>query len=67
MVFVLTLVIVFSLLRLKTEPSIRCFMLMPISVSAKASVNIAENIRLNSVEARTQPCFTSFDTRNGLD
>ena len=67
MVSVLTLVFAFSLLRLKTEPSIRCLMPMPMSVSAKASVNIAENIRLNSVGARTQPCFTQFDTRNGSD
>ena len=63
MVSVLTMVFAFSLLRLKTEPSIRCLMPMPMSVSAKASVNIAENIRLNSVGARTQPCFTPFDTR----
>ena len=58
MVFVSTLVFAFSLLRLKMEPSIWGLMPMPISMFAKASVNIAENIRLNSVGARTQPCFT---------
>ena len=31
---------------------------MPREVSLKASVSFAENIRLNSVGARTQPCFT---------
>ena len=67
MVFVLTVLFAFSLLRLKMEPSIRCLMPMPISVCVKASVNMAENIRLNSVWARTQPCFTPFDTRNGSD
>ena len=64
MVFVLILVFALSLLRLKTEPSRRYLIPMPISVSAKASVNMAKNIRINRVGAMTQPCFTPFDTRN---
>ena len=62
MVSVLTLVFAFSLLRLKTEPSIRCLMPMPMpmSVSAKASVNIAENIRLNSVGGQDTTLFYSI-------
>ena len=40
---------------------------MPGEVSLKASVSIAENIRLNSMGARTQPCFTPFVTGNGSE
>ena len=37
-------------------------LLMPGSQSLKASVSIAENIMLNSVGARTQPCLTPLVT-----
>ncbi len=37
-------------------------MLMPSSDFLKASDNMAENIRLNSVGARTQPCLTPLAT-----
>ena len=40
---------------------------MPGEVSLKASIRIAENNRLNSVGARTQPCFTPFFTGNGSE
>ena len=42
-------------------------MLMPGSESWKASVSMAVNIMLNSVEASTQPCFTPFVTGKGVD
>ena len=35
-----------------------CLILTPASQSLNASVSIVENIKLNSVGARTQPCFT---------
>ena len=35
--------------------------------SLKASVSMAENMRLNRVGARTQPCFTPFETGNGSE
>ena len=49
------------------EPSKRHLMPIPVSESAKASVSMAENMRLNSVGARTQPCLTPLDTENGSD
>ena len=67
MVPVKTLVFAGSLLRLKTEPSVRYLMPMPPSTSPKASVSIAENMRLNSVGARTQPCFTLFEIEKGSE
>ena len=51
-----------SLLRLNSLPSVRYRMSKPGLASRKASVSIAENIMLNSVGARTQPCFTPFVT-----
>ena len=40
---------------------------MPGEVSLKASVSMAENIRLNSVGARTQPCFIPLVTGNEFE
>ena len=44
-----------NLLRLKSFPSERYLIGIPLSPSWKASVSMAENIMLNSVEASTQP------------
>lgn len=54
-------------LRLKTEPSKRHLTPIPVFVPSKASVSVAENIKLKSVGARTQPCFTLLETENGSE
>ena len=51
-----------SLLGLNSFPPVLNVMLMPGLLSLKASVIIAESIRLNSVGARTQPCLTPLVT-----
>ena len=56
-----------SLLRLNSLPPVRYRMSKPELASRKASVSIAENIMLNSVGARTQPCFTPFVTGKGVE
>ena len=56
-----------NLLRLKSFPWKRYLIGIPLSPSLKASVSMAENIILNSVEASTQPCLTPFVTRNGSE
>ena len=50
-----TLVAASSLLGLNSFPYVLNVMLMPGLLSPKASVSLAESIRLNSVGARTQP------------
>ena len=62
-----TFVLACSLLRLNSLPSVRYRMSKPGLASRKASVCIAENIMLNSVGARTQPCFTPFVTGKGVE
>ena len=62
-----TFVLACSLLRLNSLPSVRYWMSKPGLASRKASVCIAENIMLNSVGARTQPCFTLFVTGKGVE
>ena len=47
---------------LNSFPSVRYRRPTPISLSLKASVSIAENMRLKRVGARTQPSFTPFVT-----
>ena len=64
---VCTLDLACNLLRLKSFPSKRYLIGIPLSPSWKASVSMAENIMLNSVEASTQPCLTPFVTGNGLE
>ena len=64
---VCTLDLACNLLRLKHFPSKRYLIGIPLSPSWKASVSMAENIMLNSVEAITQPCLTPFATGNGLE
>ena len=64
---VCTLDLACNLLRLKSFPSKRYLIGIPLSPSWKASVSMAENIMLNSVEASTQPCLTPFVTGNGSD
>ena len=61
---VYTLDLACNLLRLKSFPSKRYLIGIPLSPSWKASVSMAENIMLSSVEASTQPCLTSFVTGN---
>ena len=56
-----------NLLRLKSFPSKRYLIGIPLSPSWKASVSMAENIMLKSVEASTQPCLTPFVTGNGSE
>ena len=51
---------------LNSFPSHLYLMRMPREVSLKASVSIAENIRLNSVGARTQPCLLHWSPETGL-
>lgn len=50
MLSVKTLVFVWSLLRLKSEPSKLYLMTMPMSVFLKGSVSINENMRLGMVQ-----------------
>ena len=64
---VCTLDLACNLLRLKSFPSKRYLIGIPLSPSWKASVSMAENIMLNSVEASTQPCLTPFVTGNGSE
>ena len=64
---VYTLDLACNLLRLKSFPSKRYLIGIPLSPSWKASVCMAENIMLNSVEASTQPCLTPFVTGNGSE
>ena len=54
-------------LRLNSFPSDLCLILMPASQSLDVSVSIAENIKLNSVGARTQPCVTPLETGKDSD
>ena len=54
-------------LRLNSFPSDLCLILMPASQSLDASVSIAENIKLNSVGTRTQPCVTPLETGKDSD
>ena len=61
----ITLDLACNLLKFKNFPSKRYLIGIPFSPSCKASVSIAENIMLNSVEASTQPCLTLFVTGNG--
>ena len=63
----LTFVFGLSLLRLNRQPSVRCLMSSPSLLSLKASVSMDENMRLNSVGARTQTCLTPFVTGKGLE
>ena len=51
-----------SLLGLNSFPSVLNVMLTPGLLSLKASVSIAESIRLNSVGAKTQLCLTLLAT-----
>ena len=67
MVSVSTLVLAWSLLSLKMDPPIWYLMQIPTLPFAKAPVIIAENIRLNSVGAETQPFFTPLKTRKCSD
>ena len=62
-----TFVAACSLLGFNSFPSVLNLMLMPGLLSLKASVSIAENIRLNSVRARTQPCLTPLVTRKASE
>ena len=55
--FLSALDLAYNLLRLKSFPSKRCLIGIPLSSSWKSSVSMAENIMLNSVKASTQPCF----------
>ena len=64
---VCTLDLACNLLRLKSFPSKRYLRGIPLSPSLKASVSMAENIMLNSVEASTQPCLSPFVTGNGSE
>ena len=52
---------------LNSFPSHLYLMGMPVEESSKASISIAENNKLNSVGARTQPCFTPLITGNGSE
>ena len=56
-----------NLLRLKSSPSKRYLIAIPLSPSWKASASMAENIMLNMAEniKDTQPCLTPFVTGNG--
>ena len=64
---VCTLDLACKLLRLKSYPSKRYLIGIPLSPSWKASVSMAENIMLNSVEASTQPCLAPFVIGNGSE
>ena len=64
---VCTLDLACNLLRLKSFPSKRYLIGIPLSPFWKASVSMTENIMLNTVEASTQPCLTPFVTGNGSD
>ena len=61
-----TLDLAYNLLRLKSFPSKRYLIGLPLSTSWKASVSMAENIMLNSVEASIQPCLTPFCHRESI-
>ena len=67
MVLTFTLVFALSLLRLKSEQSVRYLIPMPTTESLKASDSIAKNMSLKSIGARTHPCFTPFMTGNAAD
>ena len=62
-----TFVLACSLLRLNSLPSVLYRMAVPGLASRKASVSIAENIKLSSVEARRQPCLIPFVTGKGVE
>ena len=47
---------------LKSLPSDLCLMLILATQSLYASVSIAENIKLDSVGARKQPCLMPLET-----
>ena len=64
---VCTLDLAYNLLRLNSFPSKRYLIGTPLSPTWKASVSMAENIMLNSVEASTQPCLTPFVSGNGSE
>ena len=55
---VCTLDLACNLLRLKSFPSKRYLIGIPLSPSWKAAVSMAENFMLNRVGASTQPCLT---------
>ena len=57
----------YTLPRLKSFPSKRYLIGIPLSPSWKAAVSMAENIMLNRVKASTQPCLASFVTGNGSE
>ena len=54
-------------LMLKSLLSDLCLMLILATQSLYASVSIAENIKLNSVGARRQPCLTPLETGKDFD
>ena len=62
-----TFVLACSLQGLKSLPSVRYPKSTPTSPLRNASVSMAENIILKRVGASTQPCFTPFVTKNGLE
>ena len=62
-----TFVTACSLLGLNNFPSVLNLMLMPGLQPQKASVSIAENIMLNSIGARTQPCLTPLVTEKAME
>ena len=61
----LTFVTTCRRLRLNSFLSDLCLILMPASQSLNASVGIEENIKLNSLGARTQPCLTPGKDSDG--
>ena len=63
-IFVCTLDLTCNLLRLKSFPSKRYLIGIPLSPSWKASGDMAENITLKNVGTSTQPCLTLFVTGN---
>ena len=64
---VFTLVLARNLLTLKTEPSVRYRMPIPLSEPLNASNSIAENMILKRVGTRTHPCLTPFVRGKGYE
>ena len=64
---VCTLDLACNLLRLKSFPSKRYLIGIPLSLSLKAAVSMAENTMLNRAGTSTQPCLTPFVTGNGSE
>ena len=56
-----------NLLGLKSFPSKRYLIGIPLSPSWKAAVSMAENTMLNRAGPSTQPCLTPFVTGNGSE